>query len=262
MIVHSRLLIVAVVVARLLTRSNSAAEANDADKWGTISGRITVEGDFETRPPLVKKGDVNVTDATTCAIADIPDERVQVDPFTKGLANVAVYLKIKPMLIHPNLANSTQKEVVFDIRGCRFVPHFMLVRTDQTIRLTNSDPVANNVRADFVKNGSTNVVVLPVNQKDVVISCKDPEKLPARVVCDIHPWMTAQWLILDHPYMAITNSKGEFEVPNLPVGEHEFTVWHESVGYLDKSYKVTVKPGDNKLCSIHVSEKLLRRKNS
>ena len=261
MIGHSRLLIVAVVVAQLLTRSISAAEAIDADKWGSISGRITVEGDFETLPPLVKKGDLNVRDATTCAIADIPDERVHVDPATKGLANVAVYLKIKPTLIHPKLENSTQKEVVFNIRGCRFVPHFMLVRTDQTIRLTNSDPVANNVRADLVKNGTTNVLVLPLNQKDVVIECKNPEKLPTRVVCDIHPWMTAQWLILDHPYMTITNSKGEFEVPNLPIGEHEFTVWHESVGYLDKSYKVTVKPGDNKLSSIHVAEKLLRPKS-
>lgn len=261
MIVHSRLLIVAVVVAQLLTRSISAAEAIDADKWGTISGQITVEGDFETRPPLVKKGDVNVKDATTCAVADIPDERVQVDPTTKGLANVVVYLKKKPTLIHPDLENSPKKELIFDIRGCRFVPHFMLVRTDQTIRLANSDPVANNVRADLLMNSPMNVVVLPLNQKDVVISCKDPEKLPRRVVCDIHPWMTAQWLILDHPYMAITNSKGEFEVPNLPIGEHEFTVWHESVGYLDKSYKVTVKPGDNKLSSIHVAEKLLRPKS-
>ena len=55
----------------------------------------------------------------------------------------------------------------------------------------------------------------------------------------------AYWLVLDHPYAAATDAKGNFTIKNLPVGDHEFRVWHERAGYLDRKYKVTVAAGDN-----------------
>ena len=57
--------------------------------------------------------------------------------------------------------------------------------------------------------------------------------------------MVAYWVILDHPYAAVTDEKGNFEIPNLPAGTHEFNVWQESAGYLDKKYTVTIKDGEN-----------------
>ena len=59
------------------------------------------------------------------------------------------------------------------------------------------------------------------------------EFLPMQVKCDIHAWMKAYWLVLDHPYMAITDKNGKFNIEKIPEGEHEFIVWHERIGYLD-----------------------------
>ena len=57
--------------------------------------------------------------------------------------------------------------------------------------------------------------------------------------------MVAYWVILDHPYAAISDENGNFEIKDLPVGTHEFNVWQESAGYLDKKYTVNIKDGNN-----------------
>ena len=55
--------------------------------------------------------------------------------------------------------------------------------------------------------------------------------------------MGAYILTLDHPFMAVTDESGRFSIPNLPVGKHEFVVWHERAGYLEKILPVTVAAG-------------------
>jgi hypothetical protein len=59
----------------------------------------------------------------------------------------------------------------------------------------------------------------------------------------MHEWMVAYWLVLDHPYAAITDEQGKFTIEKLPAGEHTFRVWHEGQGFIDNAYNVTVKPG-------------------
>ena len=61
--------------------------------------------------------------------------------------------------------------------------------------------------------------------------------------------MKAHWLILDHPYMAVSNKAGRFVIGNLPAGKHELRIWQERVGYVHKKmpggkFYVTVKSGE------------------
>lgn len=222
-------------------------------QWGTIKGQVTVTGDVVTLKPLIAKGDAAAKDAAVCAADNVPDESVVIDPESKGLANVVVWLAKKPAKIHPDLAKSKESEVVFDQKGCRFLPHVLLVRTDQKVRVISDDGVAHNTHTYPLKNKQENFIVAPNDRTGVAVpSVSLEERLPAKVGCDIHPWMQAWWVILDHPYAAVTNEKGEFEIANLPAGDHEFRVWQEKAGYLDKAYKVTVKAGDNKLSPIKV----------
>lgn len=228
-------------------------------QWGSIKGQVLVTGDFVTLKPLVMKGNAAVKDSSVCAAEDVPDESVVVDPSTKGLANVVIWLAKKPSKTHPDLAKSKEPEVVFDQKGCRFIPHVLLVRTDQKVRVLSDDGIAHNTHTYPLKNKQENFIVAPNDRKGVAVpSVNVEERLPSKVGCDIHPWMQAWWVILDHPYAAVTNEKGEFSIPNLPEGEHEFRVWQEKVGYLERAYKVTVKAGDNKLEPIKVSAAKLK----
>jgi hypothetical protein len=216
-------------------------------QWGTIKGQVTVTGDFAPLKALVAKGDAGAKDADVCAAAGVPDETVVVDPESKGLANVVVWLAKKPAKIHPDLAKSKNPEVTFDQKGCQFIPHVLLVRTDQKVRVLSNDGVAHNTHTYPLKNKQENFIVAPNDRAGVAVpSVSLEERLPA--------W----WVILDHPYAAVTNAKGEFEIADLPVGEHEFRVWQEKAGYLEKTYKVTVKAGENKLTPIKVQAATLK----
>ena len=67
-------------------------------------------------------------------------------------------------------------------------------------------------------------------------------------------------MVVDHPYAAVTDKEGKFTIPNLPVGEHEFRVWHERSGYLDRKYAVKVTKGDVALKPLEVSVDKLKAK--
>jgi hypothetical protein len=52
--------------------------------------------------------------------------------------------------------------------------------------------------------------------------------------------MKGFWVVVDHPYATVTAADGTFEIKNLPAGEHEFIVWQEAAGYIERSLIVKV----------------------
>ena len=38
-------------------------------------------------------------------------------------------------------------------------------------------------------------------------------------------------LIFDHPYFAVTDEKGNFEIKNAPAGNYRIIYWQENTGY-------------------------------
>jgi len=214
-----------------------------ADGYGSVTGQFVFEGDVPKVPFLVSKGDASAKDSAVCAAGNILNEDLVVDEKTKGIANVFVYLR-KAEDIHPDLAKSKKKEVIFDQKGCQFFPHAMIVRTDQVVKVVSDDSVAHNTHSFPLRNQAINFILRPKDRVGIKIPSKRPEILPIQVKCDIHPWMKAYWLILDHPYMAVTGKTGKFTIEKLPAGEHSFRVWQEKVGYVERSLKVTIKAGE------------------
>ena len=56
-------------------------------------------------------------------------------------------------------------------------------------------------------------------------------------------------MVLDHPYFAVTDDKGYFEIKNVPAGTQKVVVWQEAVakgGFITPSSgeDVTVKAND------------------
>jgi hypothetical protein len=42
--------------------------------------------------------------------------------------------------------------------------------------------------------------------------------------------MTAYYFVMDHPFFAVSNSKGQFKIEGLPPGEYTLAAWHEEFG--------------------------------
>lgn len=216
-----------------------------ADGWGGVSGQVVINGAVP-EPVLLHKKGAPVKDAEVCAVADTYSEDVVADKDSKGLANVFIYLSKAPKAIHPDLKAPTEKSVLMDQKACAFLPHAMIVRAGQSVEVISSDAVAHNTHTFPIKNQGQNLVVAPNTPKGsgVMIDCKVGERLPIQVKCDYHPWMLGYWLIVDHPYAAVTDKEGKFKIENLPVGEHECVIWHETALYIDRKFKITVKDGE------------------
>ena len=48
-----------------------------------------------------------------------------------------------------------------------------------------------------------------------------------RLQCDIHSNMNAYWAGFDHPYFAVTDVDGAFEIGGIPPGTYTLVAWHE-----------------------------------
>lgn len=62
-----------------------------------------------------------------------------------------------------------------------------------------------------------------------------------KVKCDVHEWMSAYLVPVTHPYVAVTDAKGEFEIGQVPHGSYTIVAWHEVMGTMKR--QVTVAEG-------------------
>jgi HEAT repeat protein len=76
------------------------------------------------------------------------------------------------------------------------------------------------------------------------------EKAPIQLDSNIFIWLKGYLLILDHPYAAVTNARGEFWIPELPPGEYEFVIWHEQAGFLHRAFKVNISAGQSSVADL------------
>lgn len=218
------------LAAAFLAVSVAAAD----DKWATIKGQIV----FPKDKPIPKRQALNVTqDKDHClSKGAILDESVIVNPKNNGVKNVVVWLrpddtdpksKFTPAQIHPDDAKRKAVEVVIDQPCCMFVKRVSVARPGDKLVVTNPAPVPHNFFWSSTNNGEFNITVPKMDQ------WKMPEALvaespPIQYKCTIHGWMTGYVRIFEHPYYAVTDENGNFEIKNAPAGKFRIVLWHEN----------------------------------
>jgi len=224
------------------------------EKWGTLTGQVLFEGKLP--------------------IADLDNESLVIDPISKGIANVIIYLPHRPASVHPDLIRPQKpnendsktgdeaddsNEIRFEIKNNRFVPHICLVQTGVNIRLVSHDQVTHAVQT-YPTHNSNLMQMIPAGKTDgfqLPLQLK-PEKVPFKVIDPTDASMSAYWVVLDHPYAAVTDKDGKFQIPQLPVGDHRFMIWHERCGYLKKNYQIEVEKGLNEVAPIAIEPSSFR----
>ena len=61
------------------------------------------------------------------------------------------------------------------------------------------------------------------------------------VRCDVHPWMRAYIGVVPHPFFAVSDAGGEFDIGGVPTGTYTLEAWHETLGV--QTLSVTVEAG-------------------
>ncbi len=234
--------------------ASTGGGAGDASKGGnvaaggvgTFKGKVVLTGTPPLLPlPLIHGKGASVKDAASCSLEDVPDETLVVaKDGSNGVANVFVYLARAPKGVE--LPPIPETEIDYDQRSCRFIPHCISVRTGQQINVINDDGVPHNAHSYPAKQGGINGVINPKDRTGIQLVYERAETIPLKVACDFHTWMIGYHLPLDHPFHAVTDENGNFEIPNLPAGKYNFVVWHENAGYVHRKFPVTVTGGEPK----------------
>jgi len=220
------------------TPSNNAPAS--ATKVGDLVGRIAFEGTPAEPAVIVSQGDAKTKDADVCAADEIRDESLRVNTAANnGLAGVFVYLAKRPKGIAKETATSEPTD--FDQKGCRFLQHTLLVRVGQPVRVLSGDAVPHNVHSLPTRNTPFNQIVQPNDRKGLEMTYALAEVEPVVVKCDVHTWMRAYHLPLDHSFAAVTDDEGRFEIKGLPEGKHKFRIWHERAKFLERNYEVEIQ---------------------
>lgn len=236
-----------------------AASEVQAAGYGSLTGQVILDGDVPKLKVKIQKGNAAVKDPTCCAAKDVPNDELIVNPKNKGVENVFVYLKtVDKAAVHESLKKSKDPQVTFDQEGCKFTPHALIIRMDQTVVVKSNDPIQHNTHTYTILNPGQNVIIGANDRTGVQFpKFTQRERLPAEVKCDIHPWMKAWWLIVDHPYATLTDADGKFSMDKLPEGDHKLVIWQEKVGYVEKELAIKVKanaPTDLKQIKLPVSK--------
>ena len=86
------------------------------------------------------------------------------------------------------------------------------------------------------------------------------------IFCNIHAQMSAVIIALATPYFAVSDSRGDFIIPNVPQGRYEIQLFHSSVtpdALRAMNREITIGPGDTSLGTLKLveSDLLLAHKN-
>lgn len=145
--------------------------------------------------------------------------------------NVVVYLRnTKPQAVAPVRVAIRQRDETF-------TPRVVAVTLGSEVDFPNDDPIYHNVFS-LSRVRSFNLGRYPRGESRRV---RFDRAGVVKVFCEIHSHMNATVMVFDHPWFAMPDESGRFELPALPPGDRQITAWHERLG--DTTMSVRVESG-------------------
>ena len=234
---------IGVVAMGVLVLSNQASaagyEGGAVSGGGSISGTVKLSG----AAPATKPHEVN-KDQEVCGKTK-PNESLVVSA-DKSIQ----YAVVRLTDIKKGKKLDTSAKAVLDQSGCQFHPHVVIAPIGGSLDVKNSDPITHNIHTFSFDNDPVNKAqpkTLPV------ISAKFETPEIIKTQCDIHKWMGATIVATDHPYVAVTDAKGQFKLTDVPPGTYKMEIWHETLGSVTK--EVTVKGGADSAVAVELKAK-------
>ncbi len=152
-----------------------------------------------------------------------------------------------------------KKEVDVAIKNCRAVPHVNVGFVGGEFVFRNDDEILHTIQSKLGLAYQKKVSSRPLEDGTSIYNLALPRtghevKKPVKrwhrytedtgfiqIRSNTHNWIRGYIFVFDHPYAAVTDEKGTFEMEGLPAGDYVLKVWHEGFGTQEK--KISVKSG-------------------
>jgi plastocyanin len=205
------------VAAAMALAAIAAGPTSGAQQGAAIRGRVEIGIPVSTRRPTSAYPTRAVASPALAPVSE--------------LRNVVVYLKDAParatMPAHEEIRQ----------RNEAFVPRVVAVSVGSDVDFPNDDPIYHNVFS-FSRPKNFNLGRYPRGESRKVHFDKPGI---VKVFCDIHSHMSATVFVFSHPWFAIPDESGRYELPAVPPGDHQVTAWHERLG--DTTTRVRLDAG-------------------
>jgi hypothetical protein len=203
---------------------------------GNVTGKANFKGSAPTPPKIKMNADPKCV--RLHGGKEVVSDQVVVNS-NNTLQWVFVYVKKG---LEGKKFEAPKEPAKLDQQGCVYHPHVFGVMANQPIQITNSDPTLHNIHA-LPKNSTGFNIAQPKQGMKMTKFFAKPE-IMVKVKCEVHTWMASYIGVLDHPFYAVTDERGIFEIKGLPAGTYELEAWHEKYGA--QTMSVSVGAADTK----------------
>ncbi len=222
------------ILAFSMLHSVPKASGSPADGGSSLKGEVKFEG---TAPKPTR---IDMSQDPLCAKAHPTPATTEdiVVGGNSGLENVVVYVS-DGLTTHS--FQPPQQPAMFEQKGCQYKPHVLAMQASQKLDIVNSDETTHNIHPSPNNNREWNMTQphgTPLEQTFT------REEIAIPVKCNVHPWMKGYIAVFKHPYFAVTDKSGHFEIKGLPPGNYTITAWQEKLG--TQTQKITVAAGEAK----------------
>ncbi|MBI3855914.1 MAG: carboxypeptidase regulatory-like domain-containing protein [Planctomycetes bacterium] len=219
--------------ALLLVIAGSWVPASVPQETPTVlSGTVTVKGE-------VKKVKPTPIPCPHCAPlypqGRMPREDILLGP-DNGIQGAFVFVKRG---LEGRTFDVPKTPVLLNQKNCRYEPRVVGVRVGQELAIRNSDPHDHCVHGLPFLNREFNTGQA-AGAPDIVRKFDRSETM-IKIIDNVHPWMAAWVGVVDHPFFAVTDAKGNYEIKGLPPGNYTVEVWHESFRSVTPEIEIKAK---------------------
>jgi hypothetical protein len=213
---------VLVILAVLVSAPFCTAQASNyrvipVENAGTIKGSVKWQGPLPHLVPSLINKEPQICDPDGQKRRDL--ERLIVSA-NNGVANTIVFLK---NVTEGKAMDLPETRRVLNQKTCRYEPHVLLVPLQGNLQVKSSDPTLHTVHMSGAAEYN-----LPFPFKDMTIQRTMNREGLVDLRCNAgHVWMNAEMMIVSHPYYAVTDQDGNFEIKQVPPGTYEIVAWHE-----------------------------------
>ena len=118
-----------------------------------------------------------------------------------------------------------------DQRDLKFIPTVLAIRVGETVEFPNNDKAWHNVYS----KGGANDFDLGLYPPGKTRTKKFEKAGVSRILCNAHPDMEGFIVVKDHPFFSTTDSRGNFEIKNVPLGKLRVEIWYPNLAVRTES---------------------------
>ena len=184
---------------------------------GTIRGVVNWSGPVPAPVTMPISKDPDICDPHSHRRVSL--DRLVVGP-QGGVANTVVFLQ---NVSAGKAFSSSMTKPLLDQVECHYKPHILLVPQNSDLDVRSSDQTLHTVHMEGV---ATYNLPFPFPNKVSTARMSAPGLVDIK--CNGgHVWMNAELWVISHPYYAITDESGRFELTGVPPGKYVLVAWHE-----------------------------------